>query len=86
MSQETPTDPDVLRADIVRARADLGGTVEAIAAKLDITARAKDAVAGVTDQAKDKIRAARKQLPVAGSAVAGALVGLFVYLMWRRRP
>jgi hypothetical protein len=43
--------PEQIRAEIAEVRADLGDTVEALAAKTDVKARAKDAA----DQAKAKV-------------------------------
>jgi ABC-type transporter Mla subunit MlaD len=130
MTHGTPDTPDALRAEIASTRADLGDTIEALAAKTDVKARAKDAVGDLADQAKatvgdvrnqalgmvatatdrvsdaattvaDQVRsnaadvresladgdvlgAARKPLPIAGLAVAAALVGLVIYLIRRR--
>jgi hypothetical protein len=70
-SNDTPTDPQALRAEIARTRADLGATVEALAAKTDVTGRAKDAVADFTDQAKAKLRGLRDQAGDVADTVAG---------------
>jgi hypothetical protein len=50
----TPQDPQELRAEIEQTRADLGETVEALAAKTDVKARAKDAAGNVADRAKEQ--------------------------------
>ena len=39
-----PSDPQALRAEIARTRADLGETIEALAAKTRLTARARTAL------------------------------------------
>jgi hypothetical protein len=51
----TPAKPDVaaLRAEIKQTRTDLGETVQALAAKADVKARAKEQV----EQTKQKVRA-----------------------------
>lgn len=57
-----PQDLDELRAEIERTRAELGDTVQALAAKADVKARAKDqveqakaAMAGRVHDAKDAV-------------------------------
>jgi hypothetical protein len=49
---EIPTDPSVLRAEIAQTRAELGDTVEALAAKIDVKARMEDAAR----DAKQRVR------------------------------
>jgi ABC-type transporter Mla subunit MlaD len=71
MTSPTPTDPDALRAEIVQTRTDLGNTVEALAAKMDVKARTKDAVTDLTDQVKDKVRDVRDQARGLLSTAAG---------------
>ena len=53
-SKPAPTDPDELREEIARTRADLGETAAALAAKADVKARAKDKASQVAADAKDK--------------------------------
>jgi hypothetical protein len=54
--------PDAgLRDEIVQTRSDLGDTIEALAAKTDVKARAKDAANDVADQARAKARDVRDQ-------------------------
>jgi len=55
---ETPADPQELRGEIAQTRADLGETVEALAAKTKVKARAKQTAGDVADQAKQKVAAA----------------------------
>ena len=50
MSQATPTDPPALQDEIEQTRADLGETVDALAAKVDVKARTKNAM----DQARSQ--------------------------------
>jgi hypothetical protein len=57
----TPTDPDALRAEIARTRSQLGETVEALAAKADVKARAQESV----EQAKLRVRESVEQAKVA---------------------
>ncbi|HEY1485899.1 MAG TPA: DUF3618 domain-containing protein [Micromonosporaceae bacterium] len=62
MSQEaTARGPEELRADIEATRQDLGETVEALAAKTDVKARAKGAAGEAVEQAKDTVRSVRDQ-------------------------
>jgi hypothetical protein len=87
--QGGPADVSALRREIAQTRADLGQTVEALAAKADVKARAHEAV----DEAKARARSglnealARLQtsvranpLPYAGAA---ALVVLLIARPWR---
>jgi hypothetical protein len=53
-----PKDVTELRQEIQRTRADLGDTVEALAAKADVKARARDAVEDVKLRARAGIRQA----------------------------
>jgi len=91
MAQHAPMDAAALRAEIERTRADLGNTVAALAAKTDVKARAKDAVADGAESVRrslssraDSIRASMigSRLPVSArqplSVAAGAMVGALV--------
>jgi LPXTG-motif cell wall-anchored protein len=49
----TPTEPEVLRAEIAQTRADLGETVSALAAKVDVKARAQQMRGELTDRVRD---------------------------------
>lgn len=53
-SQDVPADPDALMEDINRTRAELGDTVEALVAKVDVKAQAKQRAAEVSSQAKQR--------------------------------
>lgn len=55
-------DPAALVEDINRTRADLGDTVEALVAKVDVKARAQQRAAEVSAQAKGKLQELRQQL------------------------
>jgi ElaB/YqjD/DUF883 family membrane-anchored ribosome-binding protein len=46
--------PEEIRADIEQTREELGDTVEALAAKTDVKARAQDRVAEIKDAAQTK--------------------------------
>ena len=48
-------DPDAIRADIERTRAELGDTVEALAAKTDVKARAHDAAQAAKVRVEDSV-------------------------------
>ncbi|MFI5914433.1 DUF3618 domain-containing protein [Dactylosporangium sp. NPDC051541] len=52
----TAPNPDELRSDIAATRAELGDTVEQLAAKTDVKARAASAAAEAVDSAKQKAR------------------------------
>lgn len=69
----TPTDPEQLRAEIDQTRAELGDTVQALAAKTDVKARAKQAAGDAADGAKQKLNAAKDQAVDAATAVKDQL-------------
>ena len=52
MSQDTPTDPQVLRAEIEQTRAELGETVAELAARTDVKARTREAASNLTRRAR----------------------------------
>jgi ElaB/YqjD/DUF883 family membrane-anchored ribosome-binding protein len=54
----TPTGPDELRRDIEQTRAELGETVEALAAKADVKARAQEAAQEAADEARERVNTA----------------------------
>jgi hypothetical protein len=60
-----PKDVTELRQEIKRTRADLGDTVEALAAKADVKARARDAVEDVKLRARDAVEDAKARAQVA---------------------
>lgn len=53
MTSET-TDPEILRAEIERTRADLSDTAAALAGKADVKARMKESAARTSTQLKDR--------------------------------
>jgi Protein of unknown function (DUF3618) len=94
-----PDDPQELREEIERTREQLGETVQALAAKADVKARAQDKAAQVTVCMKTKAGQARRQAaakvgqvqsqlrqhraPLAVGIGAGVLSWLVIG--WRRR-
>lgn len=74
-----------LRAEIKQTRADLGETVQALAAKADVKARALDQV----EQARQRARAAVATAPVVPIALVAAglaaVVGVILVVRGRRR-
>lgn len=59
-----PTDPEALRQEIARTRAGLGETVEALAAKADVKARAQEAVSTSVTAARLRMREGVEQVAV----------------------
>jgi Protein of unknown function (DUF3618) len=89
-------DPDAIRADIEVTRAQLGDSVEALAAKADVKARVKEKVAEEKERAREVVEAAGEQVKDAADAVrrrpapvAGVLAALAAavgaVVMFRRR-
>jgi hypothetical protein len=60
-AQSVPDDPDQLRQDIERTREQLGETVEALVAKTDVKAQAKDKVGQLTGRLKGTTAQAKEQ-------------------------
>jgi len=77
MSSEEGKTPEQIRADIERARGELGETVAALADKTDVKKHAKEKTDELKGQATSK--AQENAVPL---AVAGAVIVLF--LLWRR--
>jgi hypothetical protein len=57
-----PSDPQQLREEIRRTRAELGDTVEALTRKVDVRARAREAAASARERAKDRAAAVTQAL------------------------
>jgi hypothetical protein len=84
---------DELRTDIEQTRKDLGDTVGALSAKMDVKARTKEKAAETKDRVVDGAHAvqhktlddgrAKLTVPVAAVVVAGAAT--VIWLLWRRR-
>ncbi|MFC7360185.1 DUF3618 domain-containing protein [Nocardioides astragali] len=74
--------PEEIEADIVNQREQLAGTVDELAAKLDVKSQAQQKVASLKDSATTDAGKPRPEvLAAAGSLVAMAVV----LLVWRRR-
>jgi hypothetical protein len=84
---------DDLRTDIDQTRKELGETVEALTAKMDVKERTKEKAAETKDRVVDKVHAvqhatidegrAKVTVPVATVIVVGTAA--LVWLLWRRR-
>ena len=88
----SPDDPQQLAEEIERTRQRLGETVEALAAKTDVKARAQEKANQLTTRLKGKANQAREQIkkrpmPVAASAGAVVAVVMTIVLIkrWRRQ-
>ncbi len=64
-------DPAALVDDINRTRAELGDTVEALVAKVDVKAQAKQRVAEASTQAKEKLQTMKQGLAGQASQLTG---------------
>lgn len=74
--------PEQIEADIVAQREQLAGTVDQLAAKLDVKSQARQKVASLQDSATtDSGKPRPEVLAAAGSLVAMAVV----LLLWRHR-
>ena len=74
-----------LRAEIKQTRADLGETVQALAAKADVKARALDQVEHARKRARETVAAA-PAMPIALVLVGlAAAVGVILVVRGRRR-
>jgi len=78
---EHSDDPDEIRAQIEETRHELGETVEALAAKVDVKAQVHDKVEATKETLKDKADVARQR----PGPFLGAAVALLVALVVRRR-
>jgi ElaB/YqjD/DUF883 family membrane-anchored ribosome-binding protein len=85
---ETPSDPDELREEIAATREDLGETVQALADKANVKARAREMVKERKQQAghaaEHGVQAVRRR-PLPFAVVAALLVGLFIGAFLQRR-
>jgi hypothetical protein len=85
---ETPTDPAALKAGIVRTRQELGQTIEALAAKTDVKARAKESARELLSRARGTARDLTRRAAQPAPAVlfaAGVVLAIFSVVAWRRR-
>ena len=84
-------DVDDIQADIDQTRQELGETVEALQAKLDVKERAREKVADTKDQVVEKAQTLQhaatdnpqRTLPVVALLLIGGLAAGIV--IWRRR-
>jgi chromosome segregation ATPase len=65
--------PAEIRADIAQTRAQLGETVEALAAKTDVKARAKDKVEDARERVEAKVEDARERVEAKLNAATEAV-------------
>jgi Protein of unknown function (DUF3618) len=74
-------DPNAIRADIERTRAEMGDTVDALGYKADVKTRAKEKISGITPDGRQMRRAANtaQENPL-GLAIGGIAVGFLVGL------
>ena len=87
--------PDQIRAEIADTRTELSNTVAALAAKTDVKARTKEAVAETTDHVKQAAADAVDQVkqtaseqarnPVPWAIIGGAVGGLVGWIVVRVR-
>lgn len=82
------SEPETLRADILRTRAALGETVEALSAKVNPKIRARQAVEGVksaASQVSHRLRTDRTMAAALAAAAGAAVAGTVGLVAWRRR-
>jgi hypothetical protein len=70
-----PRDPDALRAEIARTRDELGATVEALAAKADVKARAHESVEHAKVRVREGVAQAKVTAVYAGRELRADPVG-----------
>jgi prophage DNA circulation protein len=70
-----PDDPEQLKQEIERTREQLGETVEALVAKTDVKARAKERAGQLSQVVKDKTAQAKDQTTAAVGQARGQLAG-----------
>lgn len=71
-AETKPEDQQAIEADIAHTRQQLGDTVEALAAKADVKAQARDKVADVKGQATEKVNELRGRVTAAAAQVSSA--------------
>jgi hypothetical protein len=79
---DPPADSEALTVEIERTREELGGTVEALMAKVDVKARARERVADVARRLPERV--GQRRVPVL-VGVGAALVAGWLLLRRRRR-
>ena len=81
----TPDDQQELEKEIEQAREQLGETVEALAAKMDVKAQAQEKLGRLTARLKGKATEVRPVPAAATAGVIGALVLFFALIRrWMR--
>jgi hypothetical protein len=70
-----PSDPRQLREEIRRTRAELGDTVEALAGRLDVRARAREAAAAARQRARDRAAAVTRAVADRGAQLKEQIGG-----------
>jgi Protein of unknown function (DUF3618) len=70
-----PSDPRQLREEILRTRAELGDTVEALAGRLDVRARAREAAAAARQRARDRAEAVTRAVAGRGAQLKEQIGG-----------
>ena len=79
---DDPRTPEELEADVEAQREQLAGTVDELAAKLDVKSHAQEKVAALKDSATTDDGTPRPEV----LAAVGSLVAMAVVLvLWRRR-
>jgi hypothetical protein len=75
-------DPNAIREEIARTRAEMGDTVEAIGYKADVKSRVKDKISGATPDGRQVKRAAgvAQENPL-GLAIGGIAVGFLAGML-----
>jgi ElaB/YqjD/DUF883 family membrane-anchored ribosome-binding protein len=98
VSHNGPADVDELRADIAQTRAELGETVQALAAKVDVKARLQETADGAKARLREglveaperaqhlatRTGAAVRRNPVPYLVAAGAAALIVLLVQWRR--
>ncbi len=79
-------DVETIRTEIEHTRHELGGTVEALAAKVDVKARAREAAASARAWTRTWTRAHRGTIAPAALAVATATALLMLRRRRRNQP
>jgi hypothetical protein len=77
-------DTEMLRAEIRQARADLGETVQALAAKADVKARVRRSAAHTAERARVRVNHAGEQVrhdPVPWAVIAAGAAGAIILLL-----
>jgi len=82
---EHSDDPDEIRVRIEETRHDLGETVEALAAKVDVKAQMKDKVEVAKGKATEVAGTAQEQVRRKPGVFIGAAVAMAAALVTRRR-